>query len=284
MENIFLGNGSDEAIDLMFRIFCEPGRDKAIILSPSYGMYTVAARTNDVGVCTIPLGDNYSLPAGAIAEAAAPDTKLLFICSPNNPTGNAFSIEELSAVIEQFPGITVVDEAYADFSTKGSLLPLLDRFPRLVILQTLSKAYGLAGLRVGMAFANASIIKAMDRVKYPYNVNQPAQQLALSALEQPVEGYIKEILAQREALARTLSSLPYVQRVFPSDANFLLVKVDDPQALYDYLLEGGIIVRDRSRVLQCEGSLRITVGTPEENRRLADSLVLFAKLKTTPDL
>ena len=284
VENIFLGNGSDEAIDLMFRIFCEPGRDKAIILFPSYGMYTVAARTNDVGVCTIPLGDNYSLPAGAIAEASAPHTKLLFICSPNNPTGNAFSIEELSAVIEQFPGITVVDEAYADFSSKGSLLPLLDRFPRLVILQTLSKAYGLAGLRVGMAFADASIIKAMDRVKYPYNVNQPAQQLALSALEQPVEGYIKEILAQREALARTLSSLPYVQRVFPSDANFLLVKVDDPQALYDYLLEGGIIVRDRSRVLQCEGSLRITVGTPEENRRLADSLVLFAKLKTTPDL
>lgn len=280
-ERIFVGNGSDEAIDLMYRIFCEPGRDKAIVLSPSYGMYTVAARSNDVEVCIVPLGEDFSLPAGAIAAATSTDVKLLFICSPNNPTGNAFPLEELYAVIDAFPGITVVDEAYADFSTKGSLLPCLDRFPRLVILQTLSKAYGLAGLRVGMAFADASIIRAMDRVKYPYNVNQPAQQLALEALGRPVDNYIREILAQREILAGTLAGLPFVQRVYPSDANFLLVKTDDPKALYDYLLDRGIIVRDRSRVLLCEGCLRISVGTPEENRRLTAALLGYAKPDTT---
>lgn len=281
LEKIFLGNGSDEAIDLMYRIFCEPGLDKAIVLSPSYGMYTVAAQANDVEVCPVPLGEDYSLPARAIEEATSPETKLLFICSPNNPTGNAFSIEELSAVADRFPGITVVDEAYADFSGKGSMLGCLDRLPRLVVLQTLSKAYGLAGLRVGMAFADAAIIRAMDMVKYPYNINQPAQQLALEALEQPVESNIREILAQRESLSGILSGLPYVRKVFPSDANFLLVRVDDPRALYDYLLAQGIIVRDRSRVRQCEGCLRITVGTPEENLRLAGALKEFAKLKPT---
>lgn len=277
VNNLFLGNGSDEAIDLVYRVFCEPGRDEALIVSPSYGMYTVAAQTNDVNVRPIPLGEGYTLPAAAIAAATGPAAKLLFICSPNNPTGNAFPPDELAAVIRAFPGITVLDEAYADFSTKGSLLPLLAEFPRLVILQTLSKAYGLAGLRLGMAFADAQVIRTFDQVKYPYNINQPAQELALAALEQPATRYVQEILAEREALARFLPQLPYVQKVYPSDANFLLVKVDDPQALYDYLLSDGIIVRDRSRVRQCEGALRITVGTPQENRRLIDSLTAYAK-------
>ena len=279
-ENIFLGNGSDEAIDLMYRIFCEPGRDQALIVSPSYGMYTVAAETNDVEVVPIPLGDGFSLPAAAIEAATTPAAKLLFICSPNNPTGNAFPPEELAEVIRKFPGITVLDEAYVDFSAKGSLLPRLAEFPRLVILQTLSKAYGLAGLRIGMAFAGAGIIRTMDKVKYPYNVNLSAQQLALEALEHPATRYVGEIIAGRESLASILSAQPYVQKVYPSDANFLLVKVDEPRKLYDYLLGNGIIVRDRSRVRQCEGSLRITVGTPEENRRLAGLLDRFATLNT----
>ena len=274
-QNIFLGNGSDEAIDLMYRVFCEPGKDQAIIVSPSYGMYTVAAQTNDVAVVPVTLEDGYSLPSAAIAAATTPATKLLFICSPNNPTGNAFEPEELAAVIRAFPGITVLDEAYADFSAKGSLLPRLAEFPRLVILQTLSKAYGLAGLRVGMAFAHAEIIRTLDQVKYPYNVNQPAQELALAALEQPATNHVQEILAQREKLARTLASLPFIRKVHPSDANFLLVQVDEPQALYAHLLADGIIVRDRSRVALCEGALRITVGTPAENQRLAESLNRF---------
>jgi len=277
VQNIFLGNGSDEAIDLVYRVFCEPGRDEALIVSPSYGMYTVAAETNDIRVRPVPLGDGYSLPSAAIAAATGPFTKLLFICSPNNPTGNAFPQEELAAVIRAFPGITVVDEAYADFSAKGSLLPRLAEFPRLVILQTLSKAYGLAGLRLGMAFADAQIIRTFDQVKYPYNINQPAQELALAALDHPATEHIAEILAEREALARVLTGLPFVQKVYPSDANFLLVKVDDPKAVYDYLLESGIIVRDRSRVRQCEGALRITIGTPAENRRLIASLQSYSQ-------
>lgn len=282
VENIFLGNGSDEAIDLVYRVFCEPGRDEAIIVSPSYGMYTVAAQINDVTVRTLPLDEGYALPAAAIAASTRPSTKLLFICSPNNPTGNAFPLDELDSVIRAFPGITVLDEAYADFSAKGSLLPRLAEFPRLVILQTLSKAYGLAGLRLGMAFANAGIIQLFDQVKYPYNISQPTQELALAALEQPATRHIREILAEREALARILMKLPFVQKVFPSDANFLLVKVDDPQSLYHHLLADGIIVRDRSRVRQCEGALRITIGTPQENRRLAASLSAYIKPTELP--
>jgi histidinol dehydrogenase len=279
VENIFLGNGSDEAIDLMYRVFCEPGRDRAIIVSPSYGMYSVAAQTNDVAVIAVPLNEDYSLPADAIAAATAPDTKLLFICSPNNPTGNAFPLEELAAVIRTFPGITVLDEAYADFSAKGSLLPRLAEFPRLVILQTLSKAGGMAGLRIGMAFADPLIIRILDQVKYPYNINQPAQELALAALREGYAGHVAEICEQRELLARRLAAFSFVRKVHPSDANFLLVQVDDPQRVYAKLLADGIIVRDRSRVAQCEGALRITVGTPEENRRLLASLTAYETLK-----
>lgn len=274
-ENIFLGNGSDEAIDLMYRVFCEPGRDQALIVSPSYGMYTVAAETNDVAVRPVMLGEGYSLPVAALTEATTPATRILFICSPNNPTANAFPLEELAAVIRAFPGITVLDEAYVDFSAKGSLLPRLAEFPRLVILQTLSKAYGLAGLRVGMAFAHPEIIRILDQIKYPYNINQPAQELALAALERPATRYVQEILAEREAMARFLTGMPYVKKVYPSDANFLLVKVDDPKDLYRFLLADGIIVRDRSRVKLCEGALRITVGTPAENRRLRQSLTAY---------
>ena len=278
VENIFLGNGSDEAIDLLYRVFCEPGRDQALIVSPSYGMYSVAAQTNDVSVCPVLLEEGYALPAAAIAAATTPRTKLLFICSPNNPTGNAFPPEELAAVIRAFPGITVLDEAYADFSAKGSLLPRLAEFPRLVILQTLSKACGLAGLRIGMAFAAPEIIRTFDQVKYPYNINQPAQELALEALRLGATRHVAEICEQREILARKLPGFSFVRKVYPSDANFLLVRVDDPKRVYDHLLDDGIIVRDRSRVQLCEGALRITVGTPAENRRLLDSLAAFENL------
>ena len=279
-EHIFLGNGSDEAIDLMYRLFCEPGLDNALVISPSYGMYTVAAEMNGVDVRPIPLGKDYSLPTAAIAAATDARSKLLFLCSPNNPTGNAFDLEELAAVVRSFPGITVVDEAYADFSAKGSLLPRLDEFPRLVILQTFSKAWGLAGLRLGMAFACKAIIRTMDQVKYPYNINQPAQEMALTALQKDVKGTVRELVAQREALAETLPRLPFVRKVWPSDANFLLVQMDDPRAVYDHLLHDGIIVRDRSRVRLCEGCLRITVGTPEENGRLMEALGRFRPLNT----
>ena len=278
VENIFLGNGSDEAIDLLYRVFCEPGRDQALIVSPSYGMYSVAAQTNDVAVCPVPLGEDYSLPAAAIAAATTPRARILFICSPNNPTGNAFPLEELAAVIRTFPGITVLDEAYADFSAKGSLLPRLEEFPRLVILQTLSKACGLAGLRIGMAFAAPEIIRTFDQVKYPYNINQPAQELALEALRHGATQHVTEICEQREILARKLPGFSFVQKVYPSDANFLLVRVDNPKRIYDHLLGDGIIVRDRSRVMLCEGALRITVGTPSENKRLLESLAAFETL------
>lgn len=281
VENIFLGNGSDEAIDLLYRVFCEPGRDQALIVSPSYGMYSVAAQTNDVAVCPVPLGEGYSLPAAAIAAATTPCTKLLFICSPNNPTGNAFPLEELAAVIRSFPGITVLDEAYADFSAKGSLLPRLGEFPRLVILQTLSKACGLAGLRIGMAFSTPEIIRTFDQVKYPYNINQPAQELALEALRNGATRHVAEICEQRDILARALPGFSFVRNVYPSDANFLLVRMDDPKRVYDHLLDDGIIVRDRSRVMLCEGALRITVGTPAENKRLLDSLAAFETLNSS---
>ena len=273
--NIFLGNGSDEAIDLVLRVFCIPGQENALAIAPRYGLYGVAAATNDVAFRTIPLGPDFSLPAEAIAAATDSHSKVLFLCSPNNPTGNAFPTEELARVIRAFPGIVVLDEAYVDFSAKGSFAARLAAFPNLVILQTFSKAWGLAGLRLGLALADEAIIRWMSQVKYPYNINQSTQALVLQALETPVNAHVAEILTQRARLAERLVTLPAIRKVWPSDANFLLVECTDADGLYAHLLQEGIIVRNRSRVPGCPGCLRLTVGLPEENERLLAAIAGF---------
>ena len=276
-DRIFAGNGSDEAIDLLFRVFCIPGKDNAIAISPSYGMYGVAAATNDIAMREVALGEAFSLPLEALLDAADADSKLLFLCSPNNPTGNAFRPEDILTLAERFRGIVVLDEAYIDFSRVPSLLPELDRCPNLVVLQTLSKAWGLAGLRLGLAFADPYIIRLMSMVKYPYNINAATLKLALAALEQSPAERVKALLAERERLEKTLPAFACVRRVWPSDANFLLVEVDDADALYARLLADGIIVRNRSRVRGCAGCLRITVGLKEENDRLVQSIAAYEK-------
>ena len=281
VQSIFLGNGSDEAIDLVFRVFCTPGRDNVVAIAPSYGMYSVAAATNDISLHTVLLGENFSLSAEAIAAATDSRSKVLFLCSPNNPSGNAFPQEQLIEVIRRFPGMVVVDEAYADFSAKGSLLPRLAELPNLIVLQTFSKAYGLAGLRLGLAYAHPYVIRLMSQVKYPYNINQSTQLLAMKALETPIDSYVKEILAQRKRLSEELPKLPCVRKVWPSDANFLLVEFSDADKAYAHLLADGIIVRNRRRVPLCAGCLRLTVGLPAENDRLLASLQRLCHLQTT---
>ena len=276
-ECIFLGNGSDEAIDLCFRIFCNPGVDNAIAIAPSYGMYAVAADINDVEMRQVPLGTDFSLPAEELLAAADAHTKLLFLCSPNNPSGNAFEPAELEALIRRFPGIVVLDEAYADFSAKGSLRERLPELPNLIIFQTLSKAYGLAGLRLGMAFASPYIIRLMSMVKYPYNINQSTQELVSRALQTPIADRVEETVAQRARVAAALPAFRCVKRVYPSDANFLLVQVDDADRLYAHLIADGIIVRNRTRVPLCAGCLRITIGLPSENDRLLKSFEAYEK-------
>lgn len=271
-ENIFIGNGSDEAIDLLFRIFCQPGKSNAISISPSYGMYEVAADTNDVEMRKVLLNDDFSLPADRLLKVADADSRLLFICSPNNPTGNAFPRKDIERVVREFPGIVVVDEAYVDFSDVPGMLPVLSEYPNLVVLQTLSKAWGMAGLRCGLAFASSEIIGYMNRVKYPYNINVATSSIAERLLSEPVPAHIRVIKEERQKLADDLDGLTFVSRVYPSDANFLLVKVSDANALYDYLIDNRIIVRNRDRVALCKGCLRITVGTPEENQRLMETL------------
>ena len=277
VENIFLGNGSDEAIDLMFRIFCTPGKDNAVAIVPSYGMYAVAADINDIEVRGVALGPDFSLPVQALLDAADANTKLLFLCSPNNPSGNAFAQEEILELVQKFPGVVVLDEAYADFSPKGSLRAKVLEYPNLVVLQTFSKAYGMAGLRLGMAFANAYVIDLMNRVKYPYNISEATQQIVLKALAEPKDKEIAEIVAQRERLSAELPQRPCILKLWPSDANFLLVKVTDADGLYAHLLQDGIIVRNRSRVPGCAGCLRLTIGNPEENDRLLQSLDRYEK-------
>lgn len=280
---IFLGNGSDEAIDLLFRIFCEPGQDYVITLPPTYGMYQVSADIAGVGVREAPLRPGIFQPdPAAVLAQASPQSKLLFICSPNNPTGNSIRMEIMRELLGAFPGIVVVDEAYIDFSSQESALSLLGAFPNLVVLQTFSKAWGLAGIRLGMAFASEAIIAYFNKVKPPYNINQLTQEEALKALKgrEAQEATVQQLLGQRALLQQYLGGLPFVQRIYPSDANFLLVKVDSPRAVYDYLAKGGIIVRDRSKIVLCEGCLRVTVGTPAENERLFRSLVSFEEENT----
>ena len=274
---IFLGNGSDEAIDLMYRIFCEPGRDNAVAIAPSYGMYEVAAAINDVEFRKVLLGEDFALPSEELLNACDDRTKLLWICSPNNPTGNAFPRKEILRLAARFSGITVVDEAYSDFSSEGSLLEDLADHPRLVVLQTFSKARGMAALRLGMAFADSYIINMMSRVKYPYNISGEVQTLALEALGGSVEAQVEEIKRQRERLEKALPAFSRIRKVYPSDANFILAEADDADALYSRLINKGIIVRNRSRVEGCRGCLRITVGTPQENDRLLKELEEYEK-------
>ncbi len=269
---LFLGNGSDEAIDLLFRIFCRPGIDNIVSIAPTYGMYSVCAAINDIECREVMLGEDFSLPVEALLSATDMQSKLLFVCSPNNPTANAFPREQLISLLSRFPGIVVVDEAYIDFSSVPSMVELIDQYPNLIVLQTLSKAYGLAGLRMGLAFAEERIIRLFEQVKYPYNIGTDTLSLALRLLETDITPQVQTLIAERERVAAALTELPYIEKVYPSDANFLLVKTARPRDLYDYLIARELIVRDRSRTPGCEGTLRITIGTPEENDRLIREL------------
>ena len=272
--NIFLGNGSDEAIDILFRAFCRPGIDSVIIVPPTYGMYQVSANINDVELRRVNLNAAFQLNMEGIAEAIDEDTKLIFICSPNNPTGNSIDRDDIQTLLANFSGLVVVDEAYINFSRQKTFIQELTEYSNLVVLQTLSKAWGLAGLRVGMAFASEEIIEVFNKVKPPYNINQASQELVLKALEnvEQVNEWIRQIVSERNKLSAELALLSYVKKIFPSDANFLLVKVIDPVLVYQSLINEGIIVRDRSKVELCEGCLRITIGTPGENQTLLAAL------------
>ncbi|SFF03725.1 histidinol-phosphate transaminase [Sunxiuqinia elliptica] len=273
-DQIFLGNGSDEPIDLLFRAFCEPGKDNIVTIDPTYGMYQVAADINNIEVRKVKLNDNYGFSAEALLEKTDKHTKLIFVCSPNNPTGNLLDNKELIKLIQTFEGLVILDEAYIDFAPGASLLPKLSHYENLVILQTFSKAWGMAGIRLGMAFANPEIIRVFNKIKYPYNINMLTQQKALELIEQEADKnqWVELLIQERKALEEKLSKLPFVVKVFPSDANFLLVKMYDARGIYDFLVENGIIVRDRSKVVLCDDSLRITVGSPEENQILLDKL------------
>lgn len=276
---IFLGNGSDECIDILFRSFCEPGKDNVIIVPPTYGMYEVSANINDVTVKKVPLTPAFQLNLPAIEEAVDDHTKMIFLCSPNNPTGNSLEREDVEMILNNYFGLVVIDEAYINFSRHRSFIQELADYPNLVVLQTLSKAWGLAALRLGMAFASEDIIRVMNKVKPPYNINQATQDLVMEALSgvEQVNEMIREIVQERTQLVKDLSEVGMVRKIHPSDANFLLVQVNDARKTYGYLLERGIVVRDRSKVELCEGCLRITIGTPSENADLVASLKAFEK-------
>uniref|UniRef100_UPI004048B3DE histidinol-phosphate transaminase n=1 Tax=Algoriphagus sp. TaxID=1872435 RepID=UPI004048B3DE len=271
---IFLGNGSDEAIDLLFRAFCNPGQDNVILLPPTYGMYGVSAAINGVEVRNVPLTPDFQLQPEKILSAVNAHSKILFLCSPNNPSGNAVKREDILFLLENFPGIVVVDEAYIDFSEGASLLTVLDRHPNLLVMQTLSKAWGLASLRLGMAFASPELIRVLNQIKPPYNISGLTQETVLSALQNKgkVAEFIQLILEERKFLQKELERLPYILRVHNSDANFLLVQFEHPNQVYEDLVKEKIIVRNRSSVLHCAGCLRITVGTREESIALLQAL------------
>lgn len=278
--SLFLGNGSDEAIDLVYRVFCEPGKSNTVSIAPSYGMYEVAAAMNDVEFRKVRLRPDFSMDTEAMLAATDSKTRLMFICSPNNPTGNSFPAEQIEELLERFGGVIVLDEAYIDFSVMPSLASLVKRYPNLIVLQTLSKAWGMAGLRIGLAVADPAVISLMSKVKYPYNINVVAQKMALMKLDEAAKDKaVAEIVGQRFRLEKELRKCPEVKGIYSSDANFLLVRFDNPDEVYGRLLAGGVIVRNRSKVPGCEGCLRITVGTPAENDRL---LRLLASPVTEP--
>ena len=277
VDQIFLGNGSDEAIDLLYRCFCEPGIDEVVIFPPTYGMYEVSANINNVKLNRVPLTEQFQLDLEALEQAIKPSTKIIWICSPNNPTGNSIDREAIEMILNNFDGLVVIDEAYINFSRQKSWLSDLQDYPNLVILQTLSKAWGLAGIRLGMAFASPEIIGYLNKVKPPYNISEPVQELAVKALEEigQVNDMIVTLVNERQNMVSSLLQNEEVVKIYPSDANFLLVKFKDASGLYKYFVEQGIVVRDRSNVNLCEGCLRITVGTPLENTKLLESLNSF---------
>lgn len=272
VQNIFIGNGSDEPIDLAYRVFCNPGIDNVVSIAPSYGMYRVAAETNDVECREVQLESDFSLDSDKLLAACDDKTKIIFLCSPNNPTGNSFPASQIEDILERFDGVVILDEAYIDFSSEQSFLAKLDKFENLIVLQTLSKAWGMAGLRLGLAFATEAVIEILTRVKYPYNINSLTQKVVLEQLTKGIDAQVEEIKAQREWVVSQLKGIDFIQKITPSDANFLLIKVPHATELYNKLIEEGIIVRDRSRIKGCEDSLRISIGTPEENKKLIDIL------------
>ena len=274
-EQVFIGNGSDEAIDLCYRIFCRPGVDNAVSIAPTYGMYRVAAAVNDVELREVPLGNDFSLPVERLLAAADERSKLLWLCSPNNPTGNAFPAQEIESLLRRFDGIVVLDEAYIDFADGGGFLPRLGEFPNLIVLQTLSKAWGMAGLRLGLAFASEQIAGLFGRVKYPYNINTLTQRAVAESLRRDISAEVAAIRAERSRLAAALAACSCIGQVYPSEGNFLLVRTAAPDLLYRELVAAGVIVRNRSRIAGCEGCLRITVGRPEENDRMLETVKNF---------
>lgn len=273
-ENIFIGNGSDEVIDLAYRIFCDPAKDNVIVCPPTYGMYEVSANINNVAIKKVNLTTDFQLDVNGILEAIDTDTKLIFICSPNNPTGNNMNREDVEVLLNNFPGIVIIDEAYINYSKQKTFIQELTEYPNLIVMQTLSKAWGLAALRLGLCYASMDIIDLYNKVKPPYNINEASQQLGLDALQdtETVNAWIKEVVQQRELMVKQLSAFSIVEKIYPSDANFVLVKVGDANGLYNYLASNEVIVRNRSKEINCENCLRITIGTPEENQQLIQLL------------
>ena len=270
VENLFLGNGSDEGIDLLFRVLCEPGIDNVVTVDPTYGMYGVCAVINHVEQKKVLLTPGFQLDADALINAVDQHTKMVFLCSPNNPTSNSLDREAILRIVSKVPCMVVLDEAYIDFSTQESMIGFVPERRNLVVLQTLSKAWGLAGIRLGMVFAHEILIQYLTNVKYPYNINSLTMETAIRRLGQAGEKsrWVSQILVERNVLSGQLMNLSFIEKVYPSDANFLLVKMKRPKAVYNYLMDHGVIVRDRSKAPLCEGCLRITVGTREENRQL----------------
>lgn len=282
ISRIFLGNGSDEAIDLLYRAFCNPGKDNVILLPPTYGMYEVSASINDVEIRKVPLTKDFQLQPKKILSIADENSKILFICSPNNPSANKVKRADILFLLDNFKGLVVVDEAYIDFSDEPSFTTHLDEFPNLLVMQTFSKAWGLASLRLGMAFASEEIIRILNKIKPPYNISGLTQETVLAAIKNKdkVKTMIREILEEREFLQAELEKLPFIQKIYPSHANFLLVKIPKAGQVYDDLIEEKVIVRNRSKVLLCEDCLRITVGTRAENEVFLEALVKVYKRLT----
>jgi len=278
-EQVFIGNGSDEVIDLLYRAFCEPGQDNVIICPPTYGMYETSAQLNNVALKSVLLTGNFQLQVDKVLTAIDEHTKMIFICSPNNPTGNLLHEADITRLIENFNGLVVIDEAYIDFAPAASWITRLDQYPNIVVMQTLSKAWGMAGIRVGMAFASEELIRILTAIKPPYNVSSLAQEAAMKALiNEPKKAEMaKEIMEQSARLNEAFAQLPYVQKIYPSHANFILVKVDDPNRLYQYLTDHKVVVRNRNTTPLCEGCVRITVGNEEENNELLRWMEAFAK-------
>ncbi|MCH7398475.1 histidinol-phosphate transaminase [Belliella sp. DSM 107340] len=274
---IFLGNGSDEAIDLLMRAFCIPGQDNIILLPPTYGMYEVSAGINDIEIQKVNLTEDYQLRPDAILEAVNESTKIIFICSPNNPSGNKVNRKDIYQVLDNFNGLLVVDEAYIDFSDEPSFTTELEKYPNLLVMQTFSKAWGLASLRIGMAFASEKIIKILNLIKPPYNISGLTQEKVLEALENAdaIHQVVKDTFVERQFLEAEVSKFPFLKKIFPSHANFILIKVDGARAIYEFLIEQTIIIRDRSKVVLCEDCLRVSVGTREENEAFLKALNLF---------